>query len=712
MTSYKEKGYFYIRTNSYWNSESENYYKTGITQNIKNRQCPYITTEKTRGKFIKVIEFPVDKKKLKMYDDLIKLRFNNLNIRDNGGTEFYNKDIINLIEGFLNSIGVEYKVLTDDEIDKLNRFIYLKNVLSKNIIFKRYLRNRNKCFNLHYLKPFDYEQDVLNIIENFYQNNNIGKLLWACGLGKTLMSLFIIKHLNCKNILIGVSSISLQQDFKKEILRLFPNKNNILCIGGEDEKRCKNTFDKYKLKQFYNKCTNEPKFIITTYHSCYKLVDYTFDFKLGDEAHHLTGVDKNKKCGFLKFHKIQSDKTLYMTATEKTIDNSNSNIYSMDNVKQFGNIIDKKTFKWAIENKKITDFNVLSIETNDHDMDEIIKSLNIDVDLKDRELFINCYITVKSFDKYNKLSHILLYTNITSNADKCQKFIEQILIKLDRHDIYNKALHSKNDFDNTEEIEKFKNSKYGIISCVYKYGEGFNLKELNGTCVADTMDSTIRIVQYLTRANRLNKNDPKKIAYNIIPYNIKSTDKIKHILNELGNADIEYKYNIDTIKNYIKYKSNTDESKTNNNSESISMSDEIERIRLMLRHRKILKLDLSEEQNEFNYMKQLNKCMKIKSMKEYKNTKDIHEMYIEEPEKYFTEKGVWSNVYDFLNIDTSKYKKSKEEWVKYCKMLKINSLEEYNIKCETDEILPREPVYFYPGFTYITNELLFTKRRK
>ena len=711
MTSYKEKGYFYIRTNSYWNSESENYYKTGITQNIKNRQCPYITTEKTRGKFIKVIEFLVDKKKLKMYDDLIKLRFNNLNIRDNGGVEFYNKDIINLIEGFLKSIGVEYKVLTDDEIDKLNRFIYLKNVLSKNIIFKRYLRNRNKCFNLHYLKPFDYEQDVLNIIENFYQNNNIGKLLWACGLGKTLMSLFIIKHLNCKNILIGVSSISLQQDFKKEILRLFPN--NILCIGGEDEKRCKNTFDKYKLKQFYNKCTNEPKFIITTYHSCYKLVDYTFDFKLGDEAHHLTGVDENKKCGFLKFHKIQSDKTLYMTATEKTIiDNSNSNIYSMDNVKQFGNIIDKKkTFKWAIENKKITDFNVLSIETNDHDMDEIIKSLNIDVDIKDRELFINCYITVKSFDKYNKLSHILLYTNTTSNADKCQKFIEQILIKLDRHDIYNKALHSKNDFDNTEEIEKFKNSKYGIISCVYKYGEGFNLKELNGTCVADTMDSTIRIVQYLTRANRLNKNDPKKIAYNIIPYNIKSTDKIKHILNELGNADIEYKYNIDTIKNYIKYKSNTDESKTNNNSESISMSDEIERIRLMLRHRKILKLDLSEEQNEFNYMKQLNKCMKIKSMKEYKNTKDIHEMYIEEPEKYFTEKGVWSNVYDFLNIDTTKYMKSKEDWVKYCKTLKIDTLEEYNIKCETDEILPREPVYFYPGFTYITNEL-FTKRRK
>jgi superfamily II DNA or RNA helicase len=712
-------GFFYIRENIYWNNPLENYYKTGITQDIKNRECPYKTTEKTKGKFIKVIELHSQyninsKQKLHNIDNLIKLRFKSLNIRDIGGTEFYNKDIINLIEGFLISIGVLYTVLTDHEVEDLERFIYLRNVLTKNIIFQRYLKNKklykNNSINKNLL-PLDYQQEILDRINKFYQHNKIGKLLWACGLGKTLMSLFIIRHLKCKNILIGVSSISLQQDFKREILKLFPNKDNILCIGGENE-GFKNTFDIYKLNQFYNKLSNEPKFIIITYHSCYKLVDYTFDFKLGDEAHHLVGFDdENKETGFKKFHKIQADKTLYMTATEKIIENISSNIYSMDNVQQFGNIIDKKTFKWAIENKKITDFNVLLIENNDHDMDEIIKSLNIDVDVKDRELFINCYITVRSFDKYNKLSHILLYTNTTSNADKCQKFIEQILIKLNIYHIYNKALHSKNDFDNTEEIEKFKNSKYGIISCVYLFGEGFNLQELNGTCVADTMNSTIRIAQYLTRANRLNKNDPNKIAYNIIPYNIKSTDKIKHILNELGNADIEYKYDIDTIKNYIKIleDSKIDENK---NDENIVMSEEIERIRLMLKHRRILKLDLSIEQNEYKYMKQLNKCMKIKSMKEYKDNKDKHEMYIEEPEKYFTEKGVWSNVCDFLNIDTARYITLKEDWIKYCKMLKINTLEEYDIRCQTEEILPREPVYFYVGFTNISDELGFKKRRK
>ena len=45
-------------------------------------------------------------------------------------------------------------------------------------------------------------------------------------------------------------------------------------------------------------------------------------------------------------------------------------------------------------------------------------------------------------------------------------------------------------------------------------------------------------------------------------------------------------------------------------------------------------------------------------------------------------------------------------------MLKINTLEEYDIRCKTDEILPREPVYFYVGFTNMGQELCFKNRRK
>ena len=37
----------------------------------------------------------------------------------------------------------------------------------------------------------------LNKIENFYVNNNIGKLIWCCELGKALLGILITQKLNC-----------------------------------------------------------------------------------------------------------------------------------------------------------------------------------------------------------------------------------------------------------------------------------------------------------------------------------------------------------------------------------------------------------------------------------------------------------------------------------------------------------------------------------
>ena len=110
------------------------------------------------------------------------------------------------------------------------------------------------------------------------------------------------------------------------------------------------------------------------------MINYRFDFKLGDEAHHLVGFDNDEKMrGFRKFHKISATKTLYMTATEKIIEtdfnyqvNDKNLLFTMDDIKIFGEILDYKYFKWAIDNKKITDFNLLLIENNEYDILNIL----------------------------------------------------------------------------------------------------------------------------------------------------------------------------------------------------------------------------------------------------------------------------------------------------------------------------------------------------
>ena len=60
----------------------------------------------------------------------------------------------------------------------------------------------------------------------------------------------------------------------------------------------------------------------------------------------------------------------------------------------FGKYIDIKSVHWAIENKKITDYNILVLKNTEDEVDDIISSLRIKVDNK--ELFISCFMILKS----------------------------------------------------------------------------------------------------------------------------------------------------------------------------------------------------------------------------------------------------------------------------------------------------------------------------
>ena len=109
---------------------------------------------------------------------------------------------------------------------------------------------------------------------------------------------------------------------------------------------------------------------------------------------------------------------------------------------------------------------------------------------------------------------------------------------------------------------------------------------------------------------------------------------------------------------------------------------------LRLRYSKALDSKQSEEQDEFNYIIQLNKELNIKS------------------------KGVWSNWYDYIGYDTKKFIQDKNNWINFCKENNIKSLEDYNNLCESNDNLPYNPADFYIDFVSIPIELGFYNKRR
>ena len=55
-------------------------------------------------------------------------------------------------------------------------------------------------------------------------------------------------------------------------------------------------------------------------------------------------------------------------------------------------------------------------------------------------------------------------------------------------------------------LNDYRKSKYGIIHCCYKLGEGFDESKIDTVCISENMFSNIRIVQSLLRPHTKNKN--------------------------------------------------------------------------------------------------------------------------------------------------------------------------------------------------------------
>ena len=262
---------------------------------------------------------------------------------------------------------------------------------------------------------YPHQKTALDKANEYYKECDRGKLIMACGTGKTFTSLRIAEHEtdNKGLILFLLPSIALVGQTLREWSAdaMVPINAIAICsdpkVSQQKQRNSEtdsfsmvdlaypaSTDTDYILQQFQYIKQNHPNGMTVVF-STYQSIDVIakaqrkllkegfpeFDLIICDEAHRTTGVslDGEDESDFIKVHDgdfLKAKKRLYMTATPRLYDDNtkskaaeaDATLCSMDDETLYGNEIYRIGFGEAVERGLLTDYKVLILTLNDKDI--------------------------------------------------------------------------------------------------------------------------------------------------------------------------------------------------------------------------------------------------------------------------------------------------------------------------------------------------------
>lgn len=275
----------------------------------------------------------------------------------------------------------------------------------------------------------EHQQKAYDATLKYFENHNRGKLIMACGTGKTFTSLRIAEGLakDSHLVLFLVPSIALLSQTLKEWSSQCKQNIYPICICSDAKASKANddtisnlvlpaTTDTNKVRwQFLNFKRRQAKeggmiVVFSTYQSIdvisevQKAINQTendsfiFDLIVCDEAHRTTGYTPNGKLdsAFVKVHSdsnVKAKKRLYMTATPKLYDTNTqtkaketeTTLWSMDDTEIYGDEIYRIGFGEAVEKKLLSDYKVVVLTLDENSVDPKIQKIILDQKTEDNK---------------------------------------------------------------------------------------------------------------------------------------------------------------------------------------------------------------------------------------------------------------------------------------------------------------------------------------
>ncbi|KAB1642749.1 DEAD/DEAH box helicase [Gulosibacter chungangensis] len=301
-------------------------------------------------------------------------------------------------------------------------------------------RTAPQTFDRKQLRPHQFKA-VQSVMSAFDDDVTRGKMIMACGTGKTFTALKLAEEVTRKHgrgystILFLVPSLALlQQTLEEWSVEHDPELPMTAFVVGSDQTvgRTKTgditsvaieelavpaTTDGKSLARDFDHRADTAEgmtVVFSTYqslqavHEAQQISLPTFDLVICDEAHRTTGVtlSEEDESSFVKIHDedyIDAERRIYMTATPRIYNDTVKNtarekeavLVSMDNEELFGKTLYRLSFGEAVEQNLLTDYKVLVLGVTEDQVTDSFQSQLADstyeLPLKDVTKLVGCW---------------------------------------------------------------------------------------------------------------------------------------------------------------------------------------------------------------------------------------------------------------------------------------------------------------------------------
>jgi predicted helicase len=422
--------------------------------------------------------------------------------------------------------------------------------------------------------PFPHQLEAIEAAKAHFASADRGKMIMACGTGKTFTSLQIVQEMTPKGgtVLFLVPSLALLSQTLKEWKReaSVDFRAYAVCSDSKLSKQAStedtrvadlaypSTTNVEKLASHFNKGTDaELTVIFSTYQSievvaaAQKKGVPEFDLIICDEAHRTTGVTLagDDESNFVRVHDnsfIKGSKRLYMTATPRIYaeaskakaEEASAVLASMDNESQFGQEFHRLNFGNAVSRGLLSDYKVLVLTVSETQVSKSLQKILMGGDelkLQDAIKIVGCYNglrkrgtnpddfqvdknpmrTAVAFSRSIKDSKRIaeLFGTVTKALNEVAKEKDGLIAEADHVD------GTFNVMARNERLDWLKDTKtentVRVLSNARCLSEGVDVPALDAVLFLNPRDSQVDVVQSVGRVMR--KAEGKQYGYVILP---------------------------------------------------------------------------------------------------------------------------------------------------------------------------------------------------